>query len=53
MDFSGFVVQALNGLAGASSLFLVAAVLSTGNHYQWFTAPGSLLATTRWLGLAA
>ena len=28
MDFSGFVVQALNGLAGASSLFLVAAGLS-------------------------
>ena len=28
MDFSGFVVQGLNGLAGASSLFLVAAGLS-------------------------
>jgi branched-chain amino acid transport system permease protein len=28
MDFSGFVVQLLNGLAGASSLFLVAAGLS-------------------------
>ncbi|MBU6223373.1 MAG: ABC transporter permease [Burkholderiales bacterium] len=28
MDFSGFVVQALNGLAGASSLFLVSAGLS-------------------------
>ncbi|MDI9331096.1 MAG: ABC transporter permease [Alphaproteobacteria bacterium] len=28
MDFSGFVVQELNGLAGASSLFLVAAGLS-------------------------
>ena len=28
MDFSGFIVQLLNGLAGASSLFLVAAGLS-------------------------
>jgi branched-chain amino acid transport system permease protein len=28
MDFSGFLVQLLNGLAGASSLFLVAAGLS-------------------------
>ena len=28
MDFSGFVVQLLNGLAGASSLFLVSAGLS-------------------------
>ena len=28
MSFSGFVVQLLNGLAGASSLFLVAAGLS-------------------------
>src|SRR5438552_17109972 len=28
MDFSGFFVQLLNGLAGASSLFLVAAGLS-------------------------
>ena len=28
MDFSGFVVQMLNGLAGASSLFLVSAGLS-------------------------
>ena len=28
MDFSGFVVQMLNGLAGASSLFLVASGLS-------------------------
>ena len=28
MDYSGFVVQLLNGLAGASSLFLVAAGLS-------------------------
>lgn len=28
MDFSGFVVQCLNGLAGASSLFLVSAGLS-------------------------
>ena len=28
MNFSGFVVQLLNGLAGASSLFLVAAGLS-------------------------
>ena len=28
MDFSGFVLQLLNGLAGASSLFLVAAGLS-------------------------
>jgi branched-chain amino acid transport system permease protein len=28
MDFSGFAVQGLNGLAGASSLFLVAAGLS-------------------------
>ena len=28
MDFSGFVVQLLNGLAGASSLFLVGAGLS-------------------------
>ena len=28
MDLSGFVVQGLNGLAGASSLFLVAAGLS-------------------------
>jgi branched-chain amino acid transport system permease protein len=28
MDFSGFIVQLLNGLAGASSLFMVAAGLS-------------------------
>jgi branched-chain amino acid transport system permease protein len=28
MSFSGFVVQLLNGLAGASSLFLVGAGLS-------------------------
>ena len=28
MDLSGFVVQLLNGLAGASSLFLVGAGLS-------------------------
>ena len=28
MSFSGFIVQLLNGLAGASSLFLVAAGLS-------------------------
>src|SRR3990167_5683386 len=28
MSFSGFVVQLLNGLAGASSLFMVAAGLS-------------------------
>ena len=28
MDFSGFIAQLLNGLAGASSLFLVAAGLS-------------------------
>ena len=28
MSFSGFVLQLLNGLAGASSLFLVAAGLS-------------------------
>ena len=28
MDFSGFLVQLLNGLAGASTLFLVGAGLS-------------------------
>ena len=28
MDLSGFIVQLLNGLAGASSLFLVSAGLS-------------------------
>ena len=34
-------------------LFLIAAALATGNHYNLFAAPASLLTATRWLALAA
>jgi len=51
MDFSGFIVQFLNGLAEASSLFLVAAGLSL--IFKWGRLPAiqdAVVSGADWLG---